>query len=178
MSALFGRRSRRLDPGRRGRRWVPFSTVLLVAAIVGPVAAHADNLTVAINSARLLRLPGQVATVVIGNPMIADASLQRGGVLVITGKGYGTTNLLALDRDGRVVLDKTVRVQGPRHKDLVVVYRGMNRESYSCAPECEPRITLGDSDAYFKSAMGQSAARDSGAQAGGAQGSAPKPSPR
>ena len=150
MSAVFGRRSRRLDPGRRGRRWGLLSATLLAVGVVGAAAARADNLTVAMDSARLLRLPAKVATVVIGNPMIADASLQRGGVLVITGKGYGTTNLLALDRDGRVVLDKTVHVKGPaHHNDLVVVYRGMDRKSYSCAPQCEPRITLGDSDKYF-----------------------------
>ncbi len=129
MSAVFGRRSRRLDPGRRERRWGLLSAALLTTAVVGAAAARAETLSVAINSARLLRLPAQVATVVIGNPLIADASLQRGGVLVITGKGYGTTNLLALDRDGRVVLDKTVRVKGPSHRDdLVVVYRGMDRE--------------------------------------------------
>jgi len=171
MSAVFGRRSRRLDPGRRGWRWGPLSATLLAVAVVGTAAARADNLIVAIDSARLLRLPTEVATVVIGNPLIADASLQRGGVLVITGKGYGTTNLLALDRSGRVVLDKTVRVKGPsHHNDLVVVYRGMDRESYSCAPQCEPRITLGDSNKYFAGTMGQTAARDHGAQSGGSGG--------
>ncbi|MGA7972320.1 MAG: pilus assembly protein N-terminal domain-containing protein [Pseudolabrys sp.] len=171
MSAVFGRRSRRLDSGRRGWRWGPLSATLLAVAVVGTAAARADNLTVAIDSARLLRLPTEVATVVIGNPLIADASLQRGGVLVITGKGYGTTNLLALDRSGRVVLDKTVRVKGPsHHNDLVVVYRGMDRESYSCAPQCEPRITLGDSNKYFAGTMGQTAARDHGAQSGGGGG--------
>jgi poly-gamma-glutamate capsule biosynthesis protein CapA/YwtB (metallophosphatase superfamily) len=156
------------------------SVTLLATTVVGVVAAQADSLAVAIDSARLLRLPAGVATVVIGNPLIADASLQRGGVLVITGKGYGTTNLLALDRGGRVVVDKIVRVKGPaHHDDLVVVYRGMDRESYSCAPQCEPRITLGDSDKYFSSTMAQTSARDHGAQAGGAGGGGGgKPSPR
>ncbi len=96
-----------------------------------------------------MKLPERVATIVIGNPLIADASLQSGGILVITGKGYGTTNLLALDRNGSVVMDKTVQVLGAAGHDLVVVYKGTERESYSCAPECEPRITLGDSQGYF-----------------------------
>ena len=60
-------------------------------------------------------MPDRVATIVIGNPMIADASLQSGGMLVVTGKGYGATNLLALDRGGRVVLNKTVQVLGAGH---------------------------------------------------------------
>ena len=40
-----------------------------------------------------MKLPDKVATIVIGNPLIADAALQAGGLLVITGKGYGTTNM-------------------------------------------------------------------------------------
>ena len=63
-------------------------------------------------------------------------SLQSGGILVVTGKGYGATNLLALDRAGRVVMNKTVQVLGAGTEDIVVVYKGVERESYSCAPEC------------------------------------------
>ena len=32
---------------------------------------------------------------------------------------------------------------------IVVIYRGIERESYSCAPVCEKRITLGDSAPIF-----------------------------
>ena len=65
-----------------------------------------------------MKLPDRVATIVIGNPLIADATLQSGGILVLTGKGYGSTNLLALDRAGKVVMDKTVRVTGPRRRPI------------------------------------------------------------
>ena len=75
-----------------------------------------------------MQLPERVATIVIGNPLIADAALQSGGILVITGKGYGSTNLLALDRSGRVVMDKTVQVLGASGGDLVVVYKGVERD--------------------------------------------------
>ncbi len=105
-----------------------------------------------------------VATIVIGNPLIADAALQSGGILVITGKGYGSTNLLALDRSGQVVMDKTVQVLGASGSNLVVVYKGVERETYSCAPDCETRITLGDSQGYFNAALGQSGARTGQAQ--------------
>jgi hypothetical protein len=45
-----------------------------------------------------------------------------------------------------------------------VVYRGMSRESYSCAPNCERRITLGDSPEYFETAVTQTAVRNLRAQ--------------
>ena len=149
---------------RRKRRLSVLSAALLAGVMFGAATAKADAVTVPIDSARILRLPAHVATVVIGNPLIADASLQRGGVLVVTGKGYGATNLLALDRDGRVVLEKTVRVNGPAHQDVVVVYRGVDRESYSCAPQCEPRVTLGDGASYFGGALAQANARNGSAR--------------
>lgn len=158
MSDVFRRRKRRLGV---------LSAALLAGVVFGTAAAGADTVTVPIDSARVLRLPERVATVVIGNPLIADASLQRGGVLVVTGKGYGATNLLALDRDGQIVLDKTVRVEGPVPKHVVVVYRNADRETYSCAPQCEPRITLGDANKYFAGALGQSSARNGSARSSG-----------
>ena len=149
--------------GRRGMRRAVFALALLCAAALNHGPAQADMMTVAVDQASVLKLPGQVATIVIGNPMIADASLQRGGLLVVTGKGYGATNIVALDRSGNVVMQKTVQVLGAGGDDIVTVYRGVERESYSCAPDCEKRITLGDSPAYFNGVLAQSGARNSAA---------------
>jgi Pilus formation protein N terminal region len=156
MWSVFARRRRLI------RVW---AWTILFAATLG-TQAQADTVTVNVDQAQVLKLPPHVATVVIGNPLIADAALQAGGILVITGKGYGATNLLALDRSGRVVMDKHVRVLGASGHDLVVVYKGTERETYSCAPECEHRITLGDAQPYFNTVLGQSGARTGQAQSG------------
>jgi hypothetical protein len=129
-----------------------------------PVRAD-EAVSINVDQAQILNLPDRVATIVIGNPLIADATLQTGGILVITGKGFGRTNLLALDRGGRVLMTKTVEVHGPGTDDIVVVYKGIERESYSCAPNCERRITLGDSPAFFNATLSQSGARNGQAQA-------------
>jgi hypothetical protein len=134
------------------------SALALTLGAVNP--AVADTVSVNVDEARIMHLPAGVGTVVIGNPLIADATLQPGGILVLTGKGYGATNLLALDRNGQVIMTKTVEVVGAKGADLVVVYRGMERESYSCAPVCERRITLGDSVGYFNNALTQSGVRN------------------
>jgi hypothetical protein len=157
MSAVFGCRRRLI------RVW---AGTIIFAATLGAPAAQADSVTLNVDQALVMKLPERVATIVIGNPLIADAALQAGGVLVITGKGYGATNLLALDRSGRVVLDKTVQVLGASGGDLVVVYKGVERETYNCAPDCERRITLGDSQGYFNAALSESGARTGQAQAG------------
>lgn len=164
MSAIFGRRKRPFAVGA----WM-----LAVAATFAAIPAQADTVTVSVDDARILKLPDRVATIVIGNPLIADAALQSGGILVVTGKGFGSTNLLALDRAGAVLMDKTIQVLGPASSDLVVVYRGVERESYSCAPECERRLTLGDSPAYFTAILNQS-----GSRTGGQSGSGGPSSPR
>jgi Pilus formation protein N terminal region len=142
-----------------------WACTILFAAALG-AQAQADTVTVNVDQAQVLKLPPHVATVIIGNPLIADAALQAGGILVITGKGYGSTNLLALDGNGRVVMDKHVRVLGASGHDLVVVYKGIERESYSCEPKCERRITLGDSQTYFNATLSQSSARTGQAQSG------------
>ena len=133
-------------------------------AAIAPKPAPAAEVTVTLDQAKLIRLPENVATIVIGNPLIADGSLQPGGVMVITGKGYGVTNLIALDRAGAVLTERSIEVQGPR-EHVVVVHRGVGQESYSCTPYCERRITLGDANLYFDATITQTVTRDSQAQA-------------
>jgi hypothetical protein len=147
------------------------SCAIFVTAVLGLAMANAraDSVEVALDQAQVLRLPSGVATIVIGNPLIADGSLQAGNLLVITGKGYGTTNLMALDHGGRVLMDKNITVTGPRNGNLVTVYKGVDRESYSCAPQCGPRMTtLGDAPAYFANGLAQANARSGAAAAANA----------
>jgi hypothetical protein len=95
--------------------------------------------------------------------------MQSGGMIVVTGKGYGVTNLIALDTRGATLMEQSIEVRGPSDQ-IVVVYRGTERESYSCMPKCERRITLGDSAVYFDSVMTQADSRNSKAQSVGQSG--------
>jgi hypothetical protein len=150
------------------------AAVVAVAALLGVVRpSAAETLTVVLDRATVIRLPDKVQTVVIGNPLIADVSLQSGGMLVITGKGYGLTNLLALDRNGAVLVDRAVAVQGPR-EDVVVIYRGVERETWSCTPFCERRAMLGDAGPFFEGTLGQIGLRNGLAQGAAQQASSPK----
>jgi hypothetical protein len=115
-----------------------------------------DGIDIVLDQARLIKLPERVSTLVIGNPLIADVSMQSSGLMVVTGKGYGVTNLIALDRNGAVLMEKQVAVKGP-YVNTVVVYRGVQRETYSCAPFCEPRVTLGDATAFFTKNLAETA---------------------
>jgi hypothetical protein len=142
---------------------------LIVAALIPMVDAAstpsaAETMTVVLDQARIARLPDKTSTVVVGNPLIADVSIQSGGAMVVTGKGYGITNVILLDRNGKVLADHQVRVRTP--SESVVVYRGMARESYNCSPYCEPRITLGDTSDFFDPTINQTTGRNLRAQQG------------
>lgn len=130
---------------------------LVLFPVAGLPAAANDMISVNVDQARLVKFPEKIASIVIGNPLIADVTLQPGGMVVVTGKGYGATNVIALDRTGSVLMDRVVQVEGPTDK-VVTVYRGTARESYSCTPTCERRVTLGDADTYFKTTMEQAGA--------------------
>jgi Pilus formation protein N terminal region len=141
---------------------------LAIGLLFWPLAALAEPNTVAVNvdQAKLVKLPSRVATIVVGNPMIADVTLQPGGVVVVTGKGYGATNFIAMDRAGEILVDRLIQVEGPSEQ-LVTVYRGVERETYSCKPMCQRRMTLGDGDNYFKSVIDQAGSLNSQASGAG-----------
>ena len=148
--------------------------VLIVGVLLSPLAAIAasdtEAVAVIVDQARVIKLPERVSTIVVGNPLIADVTLQPGGMVVVTGKGYGSTNMIAMDRTGAVLADRSIQVEGPTDK-LVTVFRGIDRESYSCTPVCQRRVTLGDGSEYFDKVLGQTG--NLNGQAGGSAGAKP-----
>lgn len=110
------------------------------AAVLG---ASSDPISVKVNMARILRISAPAATVIIGNPAVADVTIQDPQTLVLTGKSFGQTNLIVLDSMGNPVADTLVTVIQAQ-ADLVTVYLGTARTSLSCAPVCQPTIMLGD----------------------------------
>ena len=148
------------------------AAAILLWPALGLAEPTPASIAVNVDQAKLVRLPGHVATIVVGNPLIADVTLQSGGVVVVTGKGYGATNFIAMDRSGEVLVDRVIQVEGPTDQ-LVTIYRGVERESYSCMPICQRRVTLGDGEGYFKSALDQAGILSS--QASGSAAAAGKP---
>ena len=129
---------------------------LLPTALLGAAPASASDtpIEVAVDRASVIRAPAGTSTVIIGNPLIADATSQKAGVLVITGKSFGSTNIMLLDNAGTVLSDTIVNVR--RAVDgTVVVQRGVKRESFACNPRCEPVLSIGDSTDSFAATAGQ-----------------------
>ena len=119
-----------------------------------PMPLPPETIVVFLDQSRLMQLPDRAANVIVGNPLIADLSVQPGGLTVITGKSYGITNFIVTDRMGAVLMEKNVEVSGLGDR-TVVVYRGADRETYSCTPMCSRRLTLGDHPEYFEKTLGE-----------------------
>ena len=152
--------------GRWSISLLAFLTFIAIESLIVPRVAAADPVVVFLDRARILQLPDRAATIVVGNPLIADLSIQPGGLAIVTGKGYGATNFVVLDRHGVVLAEHTVEVTGPTDQ-TVIVYRGIERETYSCTPDCSRRITLGDDPDFFDKTLTQSTNRNTQAASAG-----------
>ena len=140
------------------RRFLPFAIASL--ALLQAAAAETKTVTVTLDKAALVRMPPKAITLVVGNPSIADITvLKNNGMMVITGKSYGETNLIAVDLDGNPVAESIIRVTSGADA-MLVVQRGAERETYNCAPRCLPVVQLGDGK-VFADAVGQIQSRNS-----------------
>jgi Flp pilus assembly secretin CpaC len=146
--------------------WALALLVGTVNPLMMPARAGEETLTITLDRARVVKLPAGAQTLVIGNPIIADVTLLRQtGTMVVTGKAFGDTNLVALDSGGRPVAETLIRVIASGN--ILIVQRGVERQSYSCNPLCQPTIRLGDDDKFFSAQAAQTQARN-------AQASSPK----
>ncbi|MCF1504896.1 pilus assembly protein N-terminal domain-containing protein [Afifella sp. H1R] len=130
---------------------------LLVAT---SLPARADTIALTIDFAKVMKLDKPVSTIVIGNPGIADATVEDEQTLVLTGKAAGTTNLIALDQDGHEVANAILQVVS-NDRQLTTVFYGSNRQTLSCSPICEKVISVGDAVTNFEQASAQIQQRQS-----------------
>lgn len=112
---------------------VAFAGLALAATAAG---AAETGISVVMNQAKIVKLARPADTVVVGNPLIADASVQDATTLVLTGKGFGVTNLVVLDAEGAPIVDEQIVVSRDASK-TVRIYRRSNVQTLSCTPYCE-----------------------------------------
>lgn len=150
---------------------------MLFALAAGCLPARATDATIVatVDQARLVKIPAGTETLIIGNPTIADVTLlKQNNLMILTPKSFGETNFIALDKDGSPVAESMIRVVNGT--DALVVQRGMDRQSYSCAPRCQPTERLGDDDKYLNQVATQAQSHSSrlaGSQPPTAQGMMP-----
>lgn len=118
---------------RHGARAGLVAAAMLVA---GNDALAVSGIDVVMNQAKIVKLARPADTIVIGNPAIADASVQDDTTIVLTGRGFGVTNLVVLDAEGNPIVDEQIIVSRDSPHS-VRVYRRASVQTLSCTPYCE-----------------------------------------
>lgn len=127
---------------------------LAAAALTAVTPASADSIEVIVDRAKVMRIARPADVVIIGNPAIADATIQDSQTLIITGRSFGTTNLIILDVAGQPIAEETI-VVSPQNEQVVTVYRRASRQTLSCTPECSPMLAVGDNQGDFDAVNAQ-----------------------
>lgn len=146
---------------------------LLAVGLAG--SAIAAPVSVPLNHTVRLSLSGSAASVVVGNPNIADVTVVDSRTLFVSGKGMGSTDVVVVDGLGRTIYNAEIAVGGPRHGQ-VAVYRGGERTDFACSPRCEvaaraaPPVVGGSSDAGSASGSGSPASQGAAAAVSSAAG--------
>ena len=126
---------------------VSIATTMLLAPLGVQAAEDSAPISVKVNMARILRISAPAATVIIGNPGVADVTIQDPQTLVLTGKSYGQTNMIVLDAKGNPIADTLLEVVQSQ-PNLVTMLNGGQRNTMTCNPTCQPIVMLGDSAGY------------------------------
>lgn len=115
--------------------------LLAAALLVAPLAAQAQNgaLNVEIDRSARVQLSGAAASIIVGNPQIADVSLVDANTMFIVGKGYGVTEVVAVDGAGRTLFQREIVVTGGS-TGSVRVWRGAQATEMACGSSCTPSV--------------------------------------
>ena len=155
-----------LQVRKRGALLLP--AIIMVMAGTFAQNVRAEPISVIIDHARVMQISRPADIVIIGNPAIADATIQDNRTLIITGRSFGTTNLIVLDKEGQPIADEVITVAAPNNQ-VVTVYRRSSRQSYSCTPDCSPMLIVGDNVATFEAVNSQIQAHGSLSEAAAAR---------
>jgi Flp pilus assembly secretin CpaC len=156
-------------------RLTALAALSCLALMAGGVEANAASLSVPLDRSVRLSVPGSAASVVIGNPDIADVTVVDSHNIFVSGRSFGSTDIHVLDADGRLLISADLVVSAPNSAH-VSIYRGATRTDLSCSPVCQSAQGGGKAAAGVPSA-GATAGALLGGMVGKAVGSAASAGP-
>ncbi|MBA4808452.1 pilus assembly protein N-terminal domain-containing protein [Brevundimonas sp.] len=121
------------------------TAALVAASALAPLAASAQTasqagaLNVEIDRSARVQLSGSASSVIVGNPAIADVTVVDAYTLFIVGRGYGVTEVVAVDGVGRTLFQREIVVTGGS-TGTVRVWRGAQATEMACGASCAPSL--------------------------------------
>ena len=101
--------------------------------------AQSRPLNVEVDHATRVQLRAPASSVIVANPRIADVTVVDANTLFITGKGYGVTEVIAVDALGRPLFQSQVVVSAGS-AGSVRVWRGAQATEMACGSSCSPSV--------------------------------------
>lgn len=123
------------------RHALPCLAIIAGLAAGSAAAQSSGALTLQVDRSQRVSLNGSADSVIVGNPLIADVTVVDANTLYITGKGYGVTEIVAVDAIGRTLFQNQVVVTGGQ-TGSVRVWRGGTATEMACAATCSPSVRL------------------------------------
>jgi hypothetical protein len=150
--------------------------LLSLGVVVGH--ARAEDVVLKTDQTSLMMLTADPGTVVIGNPGIADVTL-NGKQLFLHGKAPGSTNVTILDANGNKIADMDLLVSND-YRNQISVFSGSakgttTRNTFTCTPTCEPAMVAGDTADFLTGTIAGNTQRTAFATGGKTTSDAPPP---
>ncbi|HEV7246608.1 MAG TPA: pilus assembly protein N-terminal domain-containing protein [Shinella sp.] len=120
------------------------TAAFVIVSTAASAFAEEPLMRVYMDHARVLKLDRPVSKVIIGNADVADATVADSQTIVLTGRNFGTTNLVLLDADGNAIVDERILVSIDEG-NTVRVFRQTERSVLSCTPNCEEHVARNNS---------------------------------
>lgn len=128
------------------------AAAILAAVVAAP--AHAEQIWLTMDQVRPYALEKPAGQIVVGNPAVADVTVQDKERVFLFGKAPGVTNMYILDDKGEFVDNIIIRVRAA-DAGMLTMHRGVIRTTYNCTDHCDPTMTVGDDTQSFVSTQQQ-----------------------
>lgn len=132
------------------RRGIHMKTKAIISALALIITAGAatatEPLVLFASRTKMMQLAQPPGTIVVGNPSIADVTV-NGSQVFLHGRNYGSTNIMIFDAKGDIAHDFEVVVQEGA-QNHVTIYKAGASLTYACINDCQPTLRPGDMPAF------------------------------
>ncbi len=122
---------------------------VLAALCAATTGAQAEQIWLTMDQVRPFKVERPAQNIVVGNPAIADVTIQDNENIFLFGKSPGLTNIYIFDEKGETISNLMVRVRS-QNSDMLTFHHGSSRTTYNCTSNCERTITVGDNRVAFE----------------------------
>jgi Flp pilus assembly secretin CpaC len=118
--------------GARAIKRLGLIATMMICWYSPPLRAMEEAQVVTIDQALVVKVPTGTEVLVVGNAAIADLTLlKQGATMIITGKGFGETNFIALNATGNPLAQSLIRVVAAAGRTALL------GQKYSLARACQ-----------------------------------------